>query len=158
MSFAFNEKNQKYFEKLLNRYPKKEGLTLPCLWMVQYQEGYISQEAMIYIGDLLELSPMDIYSIASFYTMFNLKPIGKYHIAVCKTLSCMLNGSESLLAHLEKKLKISSGESTEDGIFTLSEVECLGNCQGAPCISLNDEYFSNLTIDEIDNIIDGLKK
>lgn len=158
MSFKFNEKNQKHFENLLKRYPKKEGLTLPCLWMVQYQEGWISEDAMEFIAQKLELSPMDIYSIASFYTMFNLKPVGKYHIAVCKTLSCMLNGSESLLAHLEKKLGISSGKSTEDGLFTLSEVECLGNCGGAPCMSLNDEYFSDLTADKLDEIIDGLEK
>lgn len=158
MSFKFNEKNQEHFEKLLKRYPKKEGLTLPCLWMVQYQEGWVSQEAMVYIGEKLDLSPMDIYSIASFYTMFNLKPVGTYHIQLCKTLSCMLNGSETLLSHLEKKLGIKSGESTKDGRFTISEVECLGNCAGAPCISLNDEYLSDLTTEKLDKILDGLKK
>lgn len=158
MSFAFNEKNQKKFEELLERYPEKEGLTLPCLWMVQYQEGWISLEAMEFISEQLNLSPMDIYSIASFYTMFNLKPIGKYHIQLCKTLSCMLNGSESLLSHLENKLNISSGQTTKDGLFTISEVECLGNCGGAPCISLNDEYFSNLTAEKLDNLLDGLEK
>ncbi len=158
MSFKFNEQNQKHFEDLLKQYPKKQGLTLPCLWMVQYQEGHISMDAMVFIAEQLDLSPMDVYSVASFYTMFNLKPIGKYHIQLCKTLSCMLCGSESILEHLEKKLDIKSGETTKDGLFTITEVECLGNCGGAPCMSLNDEYFSNLTKEEVDKILKRCKK
>lgn len=158
MSFKFNQENEEHFEKLLKRYPKKEALTLPSLWLIQYQEGWISEDSMVFLAKKLDLSPMDIYSVASFYTMFNLKPIGKYHIQLCKTLSCMLNGSEDLLSHLEKKLNISSGETTKDGLFTISEVECLGNCGGAPCMSLNEDYFSNLTIEELDNILNGLEK
>lgn len=158
MSFAFSEENRKKFQALLERYPDKSALTLPCLWMVQYQEGWISLEAMEYIGQKLGHSPMEIYSIASFYTMFNLKPVGKYHIQLCKTLSCMLNGSESLLSHLEKKLGIKCGESTKDGLFTLTQVECLGDCGGAPSMSLNDEYYSNLTTQKLDEIIDGLPR
>lgn len=157
MSFSFNEQNQKHYEQLLKRYPTKQALTLPCLWMVQYQEGFVSLEAMKYLANLLELSPMDVYSVASFYTMFNLKPVGKYHIQLCKTLSCMLNGSESLLEHLENKLHIKNGQTTPDGKFTLSLVECLGNCAGAACMSLNDEYFSNLTPKKVDEILNGLK-
>ncbi len=157
MSFKFNEQNQKHFEDLLKRYPKKQGLTLPCLWMVQYQEGHIDLDAMVFIAKELELSPMDVYSVASFYTMFNLKPIGKYHIQLCKTLSCMICGSEDILTHLEKKLGIKSGETTKDGRFTITQVECLGNCAGAPCMSLNDKYFSNLTKGEVDKILGELK-
>lgn len=158
MSFAFNEANEKKFQNLLKRYPKKEALSLPCLWMVQYQEGWISLEAMEFIAQKLDLSPMDIYSIASFYTMFNLQPIGKYHIQLCKTLSCMLCGSEELLKHLEKRLGIKSGESTKDKLFTITEVECLGNCAGAACMSLNDDYYSNLTPEILDKILDRLMK
>lgn len=158
MSFAFNEANEKKFQNLLKRYPKKEALSLPCLWMVQYQEGWISLEAMEFIAQKLDLSPMDIYSIASFYTMFNLQPIGKYHIQLCKTLSCMLCGSEELLKHLEKRLGIKSGESTKDKLFTITEVECLGNCAGAACMSLNDDYYSNLTPKILDEILDRLMK
>lgn len=157
MSFAFNEENQKHFETLLKRYPKKEGLTLPCLWMVQYQEGWVSLEAMKFIAKNLDLSPMDVYSVASFYTMFNLKPVGKYHIQLCKTLSCMINGSENLLEYLEKKLNIKCGETSKDGKFTITQVECLGNCANAPCMSLNDVYHNNLTTDEVDKILDGLE-
>lgn len=157
MSFTFNEDNQKKFEDLLLQYPEKKALTLPCLWMVQFQEGFISLEAMEYLAKKLELSPMDIYSVASFYTMFNLKPVGKYHIQLCKTLSCALNGSEHLREHLYEKLGIKSGETTKDGLFTISEVECLGYCEFAPCMSLNDEYIGDLTCEKIDNIIKGLK-
>lgn len=158
MSFAFNKENEEKFENLLKRYPKKEALTLPCLWMVQYQEGWISLEAMEYVAKKLDHSPMEIYSIASFYTMFNLKPIGKYHIQLCKTLSCMLNGSEELLEHLEKKFSIKNGQTTKDKRFTISQVECLGNCGGAACMSLNEDYHSNLTPKILDEILDGLPK
>ncbi|PID47208.1 MAG: NAD(P)H-dependent oxidoreductase subunit E [Proteobacteria bacterium] len=157
MSFKFSEENEKYFQNLAKRYPNKKALTLPYLWMVQYQEGWISLEAMEYIAKRTEQSAMDIYSIASFYTMFNLQKVGKYHIQLCKTLSCMLNGSESLLEYLEKKLNIKSGQTSEDGLFTISEVECLGNCGHSPCISLNGVYHDDLDAKKLDKILEDLK-
>ena len=104
--FTFNKENEKKFQELLTKYPDKASLSLPCLWMVQYQEGWISEDAMIYLADKLDTTPMDIQSIASFYTMFNLKPVGKYNIQVCKTLSCKLCGSEEIRSHLQNKLGI----------------------------------------------------
>lgn len=157
MSFAFNEENEQKFQALCKRYPSTNSLSLPSLWMIQYQEGWISEEAMVYLADRLNLSPMDIYSIASFYTMFNLKPIGTYHIQLCKTLSCMLNGSETMLAHIENKLGIKVGETSKDMKFTISQVECLGACGGGPCMSLNDDYHENLTVTKIDEILEGLE-
>jgi NADH-quinone oxidoreductase subunit E len=154
--FKFNKKNEEQFNKLLERYPDKASLSLPSLWMVQYQEGWISQEAMIYIAEKLETSPMDIQSIASFYTMFNLQPVGKYHIQVCKTLSCKLCGSEKIRSHLTKKLGINFGETTKDMKFTLTEVECLGACGEAPAMSFNDDYIGDLTIEKIDKMLDEL--
>lgn len=156
--FLFNEENEEKFQALLKRYPEKSALTLPALWLVQYQEGWISEAAMIFLAQKLDTTPMDIQSIASFYTMFNLKKVGKYHIQVCKTISCMLCGSETITNHLEKRLGIKVGESTKDMKFTLTEVECLGACGGAPCISLNDEYKENLSIEKIDAIIDELSQ
>lgn len=152
--FQFNEENEKKFSELLSRYPKKASLSLPALWMVQYQEGWISQDAMIYLAKKLDTTPMDIHSIASFYTMFNLKPIGKYHVQVCKTLSCKLCGSEEIRAHLQKRLGIKFGETTKDMKFTLSAVECLGSCGTAPVMSFNEDYIENLTIEKIDKILD----
>ena len=158
MSFTFNEENEKKFQALLKRYPKKDSLTLPSLWMVQYQEGWINEDALVYIAQRLDKSPMDIYSIASFYTMFNLKQIGKYHFQMCKTLSCMLNGSENILNHLENRLGIKAGQTTKDMKFTISKVECLGACGGGPCMSLNDTYHENLTVQKIDDLLEELEK
>ncbi|WP_458700914.1 NADH-quinone oxidoreductase subunit NuoE [Sulfurospirillum sp. 1307] len=155
-NFKFNEENEKKFQELLKRYPDPASLSLPSLWMVQYQEGWISEDAMVYLAEKLNTSPMDIKSIASFYSMFNLKPVGKYHIQMCKTLSCKLCGSEKIKNHIEKKLGIKFGESTKDMKFTLSEVECLGSCGTAPVIQLNDDYIENLTIEKIDEVLDKL--
>ena len=155
--FTFNAENEAKFEVLLKRYPDKQSLTLPSLWMVQYQEGWVSLDAMRYIANKLGQTPMEIYSVASFYTMFNLQPIGTYHIQLCKTLSCMLNGSKTLQEHLQDKLGIKAGETTADGKFTLSLVECLGSCGTSPCMRLNEEYVENLTVDKLDELLKGLQ-
>lgn len=154
--FKFTKENEKKFEELLLRYPERASLSLPSLWMVQYQEGWISEDAMIYIAEKLETTPMDIQSIASFYTMFNLKPIGTYHIQVCKTLSCKLCGSEEIRSHLKNKLGINFGQTTKDMKFTLTEVECLGACGEAPAMSFNDDYVGDLTIQKIDKMLEEL--
>ena len=154
-SFAFTYENETKFTALLERYPNKSSLMLPSLWMVQYQEGWISPEAMQFLAQTLECSAMDVYSVASFYTMFNLKPVGKYHIQLCKTLSCMLRGSQTMQAHIENRLGIKPGQTTKDGKFTFSLVECLGSCGTAPCMSFNDDYVENLTLEKLDELIDG---
>ncbi|WP_024955268.1 NADH-quinone oxidoreductase subunit NuoE [Sulfurospirillum arcachonense] len=155
--FKFSEENEKKFQELLKRYPDRASLSLPSLWMIQYQEGWISEEAMVFLADKLGTSPMDIQGIASFYTMFNLEPIGKYHIQVCKTLSCKLCGSEKIKSHIENKLGVKFGETTKDMKFTLTEVECLGSCGTAPAMSFNDDYVENLTVEKIDELLDTLK-
>lgn len=154
--FKFTKDNEEKFEELLLRYPERASLSLPALWMVQYQEGWISEDAMIYLADKLETTPMDVQSIASFYTMFNLKPVGTYHIQVCKTLSCKLCGSEEIRSHLQNRLNIKFGETTKDMKFTLTEVECLGACGEAPAMSFNDDYVGDLTIEKIDKMLDEL--
>ena len=154
--FKFTKENEEKFEELLLRYPERASLSLPSLWMVQYQEGWISEDAMIFLAEKLETTPMDIQSIASFYTMFNLKPVGTYHIQVCKTLSCKLCGSEEVRSHLQKKLGINFGQTTKDMKFTLTEVECLGACGEAPAMSFNDDYVGDLTIDKIDKMLEEL--
>ena len=157
MSFEFSEENEQKFQELLTKYPKKDSLMLPSLWMIQHQESWISPEAMEYLAKRLDTSPMNIYSVASFYTMFHLKPIGKYNIQVCKTLSCMLRGSEDIKKHIENRLGIKAGESTKDMKFTITEVECLGSCGTAPCVCINDDYIQNTTPAIIDEIINELK-
>ena len=157
MSFEFSEENEQKFQELLTKYPKKDSLMLPSLWMIQHQESWISPEAMEYLAKRLDTSPMNIYSVASFYTMFHLKPIGRYNIQVCKTLSCMLRGSEDIKKHIENRLGIKAGESTKDMKFTITEVECLGSCGTAPCVCINDDYIQNTTPAIIDEIINELK-
>ena len=156
-TFSFNHVNEEKFNALLERYPNKSSLMLPSLWMVQYQEGWISLDAMSYIAKKLECSPMDVYSVASFYTMFNLQPIGTYHLQLCKTLSCMLAGSKTLQEHLQNRLGIKAGETSQDGKFTLSLVECLGSCGTSPCMRLNDDYIENLTIEKLDALLEELQ-
>lgn len=156
-AFTFNESNEAHFAALLTRYPKKDSLMLPSLWMAQYQEGWVSPPAMEYIAQKLECSPMDVYAVASFYTMFNLKPVGTYHIQLCKTLSCMLRGSQKMQAHIETKLGIKPGQTTKDGKFTFTLVECLGSCGSAPCMSFNEDYKENLTLETLDTLIEEAK-
>ena len=157
-AFLFNQDNEEKFTTLLERYPDKSALMLPSLWMVQYQEGWISLDAMQYVAKRLECSAMDVYSVASFYSMFLLQPIGTYHIQLCKTLSCMLAGSKTLQEHLQSRLGIKAGETTHDGKFTLSLVECLGSCGTAPCMRLNDDYIENLTLEKLDALLEELSK
>jgi len=157
-TFSFNHANEEKFNTLLERYPDKSSLMLPSLWMVQYQEGWISLDAMQYVAKLLECSAMDVYSVASFYSMFLLQPIGRHHIQLCKTLSCMLAGAKTVQEHLQNRLGIKAGETTQDGKFTLSLVECLGSCGTAPCMRLNDDYIENLTLEKLDALLEELSK
>ena len=158
MSFEFNKDNLEKIETLKSRYPSPKALSLPCLWMAQYQEGFISLEAIEVIAKLIDWVPMEIYRVATFYTMFNLEPVGKYHVQLCKTLSCALCGKAEMLSHLKNRLGIEPGESSEDGCFTLTQVECLGSCGTAPVMQINDRYYENLTPEKIDVILDSLEE
>jgi len=155
--FKYTKENLERFEKLQKRYPKIDSMMLPALWIAQKQDGWISPEAMVYIADKLGTSPMRVYEVATFYTMFNLIPVGKYHIEICKTLSCMLCGSNDIKNRLVNTLGIKPGESSKDGKFTLSEVECLGSCGTAPVVAINGEYHENLDVDLLDKIIEECK-
>ncbi len=155
--FCFDKENEKKFEVLKERYPDIHSLMLPGLWMIQEQEGWISLEAMKYLSKKLEVSEADVYSVATFYTMFKLKPKGKYHICLCKTASCKLRGGDDIKRHIEKKLGIKFNDMTKDGKFSLEEVECLGACGYAPAMSINGKYFEDLTPQKVDEIIGGLE-
>jgi len=158
MSKAFDEIREAKFQALIPRYPNLQALTLPSLWLWQEQYGWICPEGVAYLAKRLKLSVAQIYSIASFYTMFNLNPVGKYHIQVCKTLSCMLGGSETILECLEKNLGITPGQTTQDGRFTLTQVECLGACSGAPCICINETYHEKMDEASLLNLLEDLKR
>jgi NADH-quinone oxidoreductase subunit E len=152
-----NDENQKKVEELRKRYPTAQALVLPVLWMIQEQEGYISEESMRYTGTLLNIPFGHILGVVTFYTMLHKRAVGKYHIEVCTNVSCMLRGSGKILEHIEKRLGIKAGEISHDNKWTLSEAECLGSCGTAPMLSIGNEYYENLTLEKVDKLIDSLK-
>lgn len=134
-------------------YPVKRAALLPILWLVQEQEGYVSDEAVKFVSRFLEISTADVWGVVTFYTMFQRKPIGRHHIQVCTNLCCKLRGADWLLEHLKKKLGIDVDQTTDDGMFHLSAVECLGSCGTAPMMQIDNDYYENLDEAAINRII-----
>ncbi len=155
--FKYTEENEKEFQRIAKKYPKIDAMMLPALWLVQEQEGWVSPDAMVFVADKLGKTPIEVYEFATFYTMFNLKPIGTYHIELCKTLSCMVMGAPELKKFVKDTLGIGPGETSEDGKFHFSEVECQGACGGAPMIALNNQYHENMSVDKLKKIIEECK-
>ena len=153
----FSEENLTKIEELKKRYQTTKALTLPVLWMAQKEFGWISGETMQYVADLLGLPVSHVYGVVTFYTMYNSKPVGKYHLQVCTNISCQLLGAEELRDHICQKLNVKLGETTKDEKFTIVEVECLGSCGTAPAMQLNDDYVENLTIEKVDKLLTELK-
>lgn len=153
-----SEKNLKKIEELKKSYPTTQALVLPVLWMVQEEEGYISEDSMKYVAELLDVPFGHILGVVTFYTMFHSKQIGKHHIEVCTNVSCMLRGSDKIVEHLEKRLGIEMGQTSKDKKWTLSEVECMGSCGTAPMIAVGEEYYEDLTPEKIDKILGELER
>lgn len=153
-----SEETRNKIKDIASRYPSVGSAILPALHQAQKESGHLSEETIEEVALALGISPDYVYSTASFYTMFNLKPIGKYHIQVCRNLSCSLLGARRLVDHIGTRLGIKAGDTTKDGNFTLSQVECLGACGGAPVMMVNDKYYENLTEEKIDGILEDLKK
>jgi NADH-quinone oxidoreductase subunit E len=153
-----SDESVKQIDKEVAKYPaeRKQSAVMAALRIAQEEHGWLNQEVMDYIAELLEMRPIQVYEVATFYSMYELKPVGKHKICVCTNVSCMLCGSDGVVAHLEKRLGIKLGETTEDGKFTFKEVECLGACGGAPMMQIGKQYYENLTTDKIDAILDSL--
>lgn len=159
--FVFTNENQKRVKEILKRYPegRQASAILPLFELAQRQcGGWLPKEAIEAITAMLDLPLIRGYEVATFYTLFNLEPVGKYHLQVCGTTPCMLRGSEDLMRACKKKLNIECGETTEDGLFTLNEVECLGACVNAPVVQINDDYYEDLTEKSFLELLDDLKK
>ncbi len=152
----FSPEIEAKIDQIIARYPFKRSAILPLLHLAQIEQGRVSETAMRYIADRLDLLPVEVYEVVTFYSMFFLQPIGQYHLQLCRTISCMLCGSASIREHLENKLGIKSGEVTPDGRFRLSEVECLGSCATAPAMQINFDYHENLTPEKVDRILESL--
>jgi len=157
MALEFTPETLKKFETTVARYPKKEAAMLPVLYLAQREFGHLGPEAIGYVAKLMEQAPARVQGVVSFYTMYNMKPIGRHHIQVCRTLPCALRGAAQVTSLLKKKLGIECGQTTADGRFTLSEVECLASCGTAPMMQVNDDYYENLTEQRIGEILNGLK-
>jgi NADH-quinone oxidoreductase subunit E len=159
MKFS-DEKLQKV-QEIMARYPdgKQKSALIPVLHIAQEEnKGWLSAEAMDYVASLLQLKPIEVYEVATFYSMYNLKPIGKYLFEVCHTGPCMVRGSDEMIGYIKEKLGIGVGETTPDGMFTLKTVECLGACGYAPMMQMGKFYKEHLTREKVDQIIDECRK
>jgi NADH-quinone oxidoreductase E subunit len=152
-----SETTRQRIESLIDKYPHRRSALIPSLQLAQDEVGFLPPEAICELAGIFELTPNQVYEVASFYTMLYRKPVGKYVIQVCTNISCMLCDSEAILAHIEKRLGIKPGETTPDKKFTLMEVECLASCGTAPVAQINEDYHENLTTEKIDQIIELLK-
>jgi NADH-quinone oxidoreductase subunit E len=159
-SIKFNDQILNQINALIRRYPegKQKSALIPVLHIAQKENnGWLSTEVMDYVAGLLSIPPIEVYEVATFYSQFNLKPVGKYVLEVCRTGPCCLVGAEKLIDQLEKKLKIKNGETTPDGLFTLKMVECLGACGYGPVIQIGDRYFEKLDSAKVDDLLENLK-
>jgi NADH-quinone oxidoreductase E subunit len=145
------------FDWILTRYPNKEAALLPTLHLAQETWGWISPEAVHYVGELLDLSPATVFGVVSFYNMYNQKPVGKYHVQVCTNLSCMIGRAYDIYEGLCEKMNVQPGQTTPDGKFTIAEVECLGSCGTAPVVQINNDYHENMTVEKVDALLKELK-
>jgi NADH-quinone oxidoreductase subunit E len=155
----FSDETLALVNKIIKRYPegKQKSALLPVLHLAQAEfDGWLSNETMDYVAGLLTIKPIEVYEVATFYSMYNLKPVGKCLLEVCQTGPCWLRGSDDIVAHLESKLKIKAGETTPDGMFTLKTVECLGSCGTAPMLQCGSKYHENLTTDKVDALLEDL--
>ena len=137
-------------------YPQPRSAMLPLLHLVQEQNGYLTKEGMAHVAELLGLTPVEVYGTASFYDMFFTHPVGKYLVSVCTNIACLLNGGVELLEHAEERLGVQAGATTADGAFTLEEVECIGLCGNAPCLTVNWRFFGDVTDESFDGLVDDL--
>jgi NADH-quinone oxidoreductase subunit E len=157
-SYEWSGESLEELKRLEKRYPRKEALMLPALWLIQREEGYIPPEAVESVARYLEVPPSKVYGVLSFYSMFSLEKRGRYHLELCKTLSCSICGGGEVLKKLMEILKIEPGEKSSDGLFSLEEVECLGACAAAPVMQIGDELHENLTPESVERLVGKLKE
>jgi len=158
MEIKFTIESLKKLEAEKKKYPTEMAALMSALWIAQEQFGWLSIDVMRYVADLLHLPHEHVFGVAGFYTMYDKKPIGKFHIQVCTNVSCMLCGGYEVMDYISQKLKIQKGETTGDNLFTLNEAECLGSCGTAPMMQVNNYFEENLTSEKIDKIITDLSK
>ncbi len=157
MEFKFTEENLKRIEEARKKYPTALAAVMDVLWIAQEQNGYLSNEVMSEIAEVLEIDKVLVLSAATFYTMYHKKPMGKYHIQVCTNVSCMLRGGYEIWNQVKEKYGIDHMEATEDGNVSIEEVECMGACGYAPMMAVNEDYHEFLTKEKVEEILETLK-
>ena len=160
LAFNFNSENLAKAKKIIKMYPTnfKESSIMPLLSIAQSQNhGWLPKKAIEYVSNFIEVPEIKVLEIATFYSMYNLSPVGKFHIEVCTTTPCMLRGSDSMIDLCKKKLGLEIGEITEDNLFSLGRVECLGACVNAPVIKINENYYEDLDSESLDNLLESFK-
>jgi NADH-quinone oxidoreductase subunit E len=158
---AFTPEKLARVKELISHYPegKQKSAILPVLHLAQENfGGFLSTETMDYVAELLHILPVEVYEVATFYSMYNLKPVGKYIFEVCQTGPCMINGSDEIIQYIQDTLQIKAGETTADGLFTLKTVECLGACGYAPMMQMGKNYREHLTKEKVDSIIQECRR
>ncbi len=158
MEFKFTEDNLERINQEFKKYPAKKPVVMKALYIAQEQNGYISNEVIKEVANLLEIPSEEVLGVVTFYTMYHLKPIGKYHIQVCTNVSCMLRGGYEIWDKVKDKLGIENMDVTEDSIFSLEEVECMGSCGTAPMIAVNEDYYENLNKEKVEEILESLSR
>ena len=143
--------------EIIGRYPRPKSALIPLLHLAQEQDGYVAEDAMAHIAELIGVTPAEVLGTCSFYEMFKREPVGEYLVNVCTNISCLLLGGEELLHHLEDRLGITSGSTTPDGTFTIEDVECIAACTEAPCLQANYRYFYKVTPEDADALLDDLR-
>jgi NADH-quinone oxidoreductase subunit E len=156
----FSEEKLNKVQEIVARYPegKQKSALIPVLHLAQEEWGWLSPETMDYVAELLHIKPVEVYEVATFYSMYHLKPVGKYVFEVCQTGPCMLRGSDDIIAYIQEKLGIRIGETTTDGLFTLKTVECLGACGYAPMMQMGKYYKEHLTKERVDRIVEECRQ
>jgi len=153
----FTSDNQAIAAEIIGRYPVAKSALIPLLHLAQEQDGYVTDDAMVHIAELVGVTPAEVLGTCSFYEMFKREPVGRYLVNICTNISCQLVGGEELLHHAEKSLGIRSGNTTSDGLFTIEDVECIAACTEAPCLQVNYRYRHRISHDEFDALVDDLR-
>lgn len=156
-AFALTPEGERRVDEIVARYPERQAAMLPVLWVVQREKGWITGDAMEWVARKLECTPATVQSVVRFYTMFDDRPVGRYKLQVCRTLSCELMGARRIIDHLRERLGVEPGQTTEDGLFTLQEVECLASCGTAPMLQCNLKFYENLTPERVDALLEELR-
>ena len=152
-----NDDNVRLAQEIIGRYPRPRSATIPLLHLAQEQEGYVTQDAMKHVAELVGATSAEVLGTATFYEMFKFEPVGKYLINICGTMSCALMGAEELMHHAEERLGVKAGGTTPDGLFTLEHAECQAACTEAPCLQVNYRYRFRVTNADLDKLIDDLR-